>query len=349
MITVVIVLLFLLGILLIVKGGDFFVDAASWIAETLGIPKLVVGATIVSLATTLPEMMVSVMAAIEGKVDMAIGNAVGSVTSNVGLVMAIAIMFMPTVIKIRDYLLKFILMLGSAFILFAFSKDGEFDISASLVFLLIFVVAFGDNLRHALQNMKEKYSNDIKEEIEDKKIINRLKIKFGLRKEVTPENVVKYEYGINLLKFVLGAIGIVIGADLLTTNGSELARIIGISERVIGVTIIAIGTSLPELVTTITAIARKESSLSVGNIIGANIINLTLILPICALISGGNLPVSSQVATIDFPACLIVACLAIIPTLITKKFSRWQSVLLLGTYIGYMVITTTAVGITQYV
>lgn len=340
---VIIILLFLLGLGLIIKGGDFFVDAASWIAETFGIPKLIVGATIVSLATTLPEMLVSVMAAIEGKVDMAIGNAVGSVTANIGLVMAVAIMFMPTIIKRRDYLLKSILMIGSALVLFILSKDGQFELTANMIFLLIFIVAFGDNVRHALINMKEKYDNNVKEEEEDKKVVNKIKIKFGLRHETIPGKVIRYEVGVNILKFIIGAAAIVLGADLLTTNGSELARIIGISERIIAVTIIAIGTSLPELVTTITAIAKKEASLSVGNIIGANIINLTLILPICAAITGGNLPVSTQVATIDLPACLIVAVIAIIPALITKKFARWQSILLLGSYIGYMVITTTAV------
>jgi len=339
----IIVLLFLLGIVLIVKGGDFFVDAASWIAEVSGIPKLIVGATIVSLATTLPEILVSVMAAIEGKVDMAIGNAVGSVTANIGLIMAISIMFMPSIIKRKDYLLKGSLMILASVILFVLGKEGQLEFRYSIILLIIFIVSFGDNIRLAVASAKEKHDHDIEEEKEDKKVVNKLKIKLGLRKETTPENVVKYEFGINILKFVLGAAGIVLGADLLTTNGSELARLIGISERVIGVTIIAIGTSLPELVTTITAIVKKESSLSVGNIIGANIIDLTLILPICALITGGSLPVSSQSAIIDLPACLIVACIAMIPTFITKKFARWQSVLLLGTYIGYMIMTTTAV------
>jgi len=339
----VIILLFLLGILLIVKGGDYFVDAASWIAEVSGIPKLIVGATIVSLATTLPEMIVSIIAATEGKVDMSIGNAVGSVTANIGLIMAISIMFMPSVIKRKDYMLKGILMVLAAAILFILGREGQFEFSSSIILLVIFMISLVDNIRLAIHSAQEKHEHDLEEEKEDKKLVNKIKIKVGLRKERLPENVVKHELLINIVKFVLGAAGIVFGADLLTDNGSELARLIGISERIIGVTIIAIGTSLPELVTTITAIIKKESSLSVGNIIGANIIDLTLILPICALITGGSLPVSNQVATIDLPACLIVGCIAMIPTLITKKFARWQSVLLLGTYIGYMVLTTTSV------
>lgn len=339
----IIILLFLLGIVLIVKGGDYFVDAASWIAEVSGVPKLIVGATIVSLATTLPEMIVSVMAALEGKVDMAIGNAVGSVTANIGLIMAIAIMFMPTVIKRKDYMLKSILMIGASLCLFIFGRDGQVEFSSSIILLIIFIIALIDNIKYAVENMQAKHEHDVEEEKEDKKVVNKLKVKLGMKKEKVSKEVVKHELAINIIKFVLGAAGIVFGADLLTDNGSELARIIGISERIIGVTIIAIGTSLPELVTTITAIIKKESSLSVGNIIGANIIDLTLILPICALITGGSLPVSSQVAAIDLPASLVVACFAMIPTLITKKFARWQSVLLLGTYIAYLVITITAI------
>ena len=109
-----VILLFAVGIILIVKGGDYFVDAASWMAEVSGIPKLIVGATVVSFATTLPELLVSAFAAAQGKVDMSIGNAVGSVTANLGLIMAIALICMPTVIKRRDYMLKSCLMLGAA-------------------------------------------------------------------------------------------------------------------------------------------------------------------------------------------------------------------------------------------
>ena len=207
--TAVTLLWFCVGVIFIVKGGDFFVDAASWLAETFGIPKLIVGATVVSFATTLPELLVSSFAAAEGKVDMAIGNAVG----------------------------------------------------------------------------------------------------------------------------------IVVGAQLLVDHGSELARIIGVPERIIGVTVIAIGTSLPELVTTLTAIAKGQSSLSVGNIIGANIIDLTLILPVCALISGGALPVSRTVAMIDLPACLLVGFIALVPALVKKRFMRWQGFTLLGVYAVYLFIT----------
>ena len=290
-----VILLFAVGIILIVKGGDYFVDAASWMAEVSGIPKLIVGATVVSFATTLPELLVSAFAAAQGKVDMSIGNAVGSVTANLGLIMAIALICMPTLIKRRDYMLKSCLMLGAALFLVIFGAGGELALIPSILLLVIFIVAMAENIHEARLGMRE-------EEREEEA---------GLKQKPAPK-----EIALNIIKFIAGTVGIVLGAQLLIDNGSELARFIGVPERIIGVTIIAIGTSLPELVTTITAIAKKQASLSVGNIIGANIIDLTLILPISTMIYGGGLPV-----------------------LISQKFRRSQGIVLLFTYAAYVVIT----------
>ena len=310
-----VILLFAVGIILIVKGGDYFVDAASWMAEVSGIPKLIVGATVVSFATTLPELLVSAFAAAQGKVDMSIGNAVGSVTANLGLIMAIALICMPTLIKRRDYMLKSCLMLGAALFLVIFGAGGELALIPSILLLVIFIVAMAENIHEARLGMRE-------EEREEEA---------GLKQKPAPK-----EIALNIIKFIAGTVGIVLGAQLLIDNGSELARFIGVPERIIGVTIIAIGTSLPELVTTITAIAKKQASLSVGNIIGANIIDLTLILPISTMIYGGGLPVSRQVAMIDLPACLLVGCIAVIPALISQKFRRSQGIVLLITCSGLL-------------
>lgn len=153
----------------------------------------------------------------------------------------------------------------------------------------------------------------------------------------------KKEVITNLIKFAVGAVGIVWGADLLVDNGSALAAMIGIPERVIGVTIIAVGTSLPELITTITAIIKKQSSLSVGNILGANIIDLTLILPVSAFVSGKALPIAETSTRLDLPACLVVGCIAIIPAMISEKFQKWQGLLLLAVYAVYLFLTLGAV------
>ena len=135
--------------------------------------------------------------------------------------------------------------------------------------------------------------------------------------------------------------GIVVGARLLVDYGTELARLFGVPESIIGATLVAIGTSLPELVTTLTAIAKKEASMSVGNIIGANVIDLTMILPVCSAVSGGALTIGAQTTMLDMPACLLLCCAAVIPPLAMERFYRWQGVLILGLYAGYVALLVT--------
>ncbi|GFI37326.1 calcium/sodium antiporter [Lachnospiraceae bacterium 50-23] len=310
------VFLFIAGVIFVVKGGDYFVDAASWIAEVSGIPKLIIGATIVSVATTLPEMLVSVMAATQGKVDMSIGNAIGSVTANIGLIMAIALISMPGIIRRGDYLLKSVLMLAASAITVACGFLGEVNLMFSFVLLAIFLMFLWENISAAKQTLTLKASEQKDSALTDKNTVI-----------------------INTIKFFVGAVGIVWGADLLVDNGSELARLVGVSERIIGVTLVAVGTSLPELITTVTAIAKKQSALSVGNILGANIMDLTLIMPLSALISGQSLPISATSARIDLPACLIVGLIAIVPAMTRSKFSRWQGFCLLTVYTAYVICT----------
>lgn len=306
--------IFIAGIILIIQGGGWFVDAASWMAEVSGIPKLIVGATIVSVATTMPEMIVSVMAASQGKVDMSVGNAVGSVTANLGLIMAIAILCMPGIIRRRDYFVKSLLMLTAAGMIAAAGRQGEVGPQLSALLLAVFAVFIAENVRFAMTAGE----------------------KSGGGRRMSPE---KRAVLWNAVKFIAGAAGVVVGADLLVDSGSALARLVGVSERIIGVTIVAVGTSLPELATTITAVVKKQSALSVGNILGANIIDLTLILPLSGLVAGKAMPISAAAGRIDLPACLLVGCAAVIPPMFTKKFQRWQGAVLLAAYAGYILLT----------
>lgn len=304
------IVLFIIGVVLIVKGGDFFVDAATWIAEVSGIPKFVVGATVVSLATTLPELIVSSMAAVQGKVDMAIGNAIGSVTANTGMIMAIGVFFMVPVMKRKKLAPKAVLLMITVAVLWALSTGGSLTTIESIILLCIFAVFIMINIKEAKEGLAE---NTDEKPARTKQIVI-----------------------INICKFVFGAAGIVIGSQLLVDNGSFLAGAIGVPEKVIALTAVAIGTSLPELVTTITAIVKKESSISVGNILGANIIDAALILPICALISKGAIAVEQTVITQDMPACLLVIIIMLVPALLKQKFMKWQAVLAFAVYIGYL-------------
>lgn len=311
-----VIVMFVIGLFFIVKGGDIFVDAATWIAEATGIPKFIIGATVVSFATTLPELIVSAIAATKGQNDMAIGNAVGSVTANVGLIMSISILCMPAFVKRKEVAFKGTLMIAAAVVLCLFIQNLSLSIWQSIIMIAIFIVFMIENIITGKASIIDE-DGDGKPDVNGKALL------------------------VNIIKFIIGALGIVVGADLLVDDGTIIATKLGVSEAIIGVTIIAVGTSLPELVTTITAIVKKQSELSIGNIIGANIIDLSLILPICAFISNGSLPVGKQSAYLDIVVCLTVVVIAIVPTIIFKKLSRWQGALMLCIYIGYVAVLVT--------
>ena len=316
-----IVLLFAAGLVCIIKGGDLFVDAASWIAEASGIPKFIIGATIVSFATTLPEMLVSVFAALEGNADIAVGNAVGSVTANTGLIMCLSLVCMTCLMERRQFGVKACLLLAAILSLFGFTRDGRLSVAEGLLVLVIFAGFLAESLISA----RREQGMELKEDEE--------------RPAVSGKTVAG-----NIVKFVLGAAGIVLGAQLLIDNGSAIAFLLGVPDAIIAATMIAIGTSLPELVTTLTAIRKRESSLSVGNIIGANIMDLTLILPLCSLILGKPLPVQSQGMLLDIPACLIICAAVLVPALWKGKFQRWMGFLAGGLYIVYLTVMFTCFG-----
>ena len=316
-----VLLLFAAGLLCIIKGGDLFVDAASWIAEASGIPKFIIGATVVSFATTMPEMLVSVFAALQGNADIAVGNAVGSVTANVGLIMCVALICMECAMTRRQFGVKACLLLAAILALFGFTRDGQLSVLESVLILVIFVGFLVESLIAARQEQgSELPAQEERPKIDKKTVL------------------------LNIGKFLLGAVGIVLGAQLLIDNGSALARMLGVPDAVIAATMIAIGTSLRELVTTLTALRKKQASLSVGNIIGANIMDLTLIMPLCAVIQGKPMTVERQGMLLDIPACLIICAAALIPALVQGKFKRWIGYLIGGLYIAYLIIMFTCFG-----
>lgn len=299
---------FIVGLALTIKGGDWFVDSASWFAEATGIPKFVVGATIVSFATTLPELLVSVRAAMNGSAQLAIGNAVGSVTANTTLIMGVSLIAMAGVVNRKDFSLKGGIFLAAIIGLTLLSLNNALPVWSAYILWSIFIIFMVSNL------------------IEGKK---------GVTVEKS-DSYQKNEIPLKVLFFVLGTASIVLGAEFLVSSGKTIAAGIGISETIIGFAVIALGTSLPELVTTLTAIRKKENSLSVGNIIGANIIDTTLILPLCSVINGKPLPVEKINLVFDFPVCIAACAVAIVPTIIQGKFKKWQGFVLLAIYALYM-------------
>lgn len=328
--------LFIVGLILIIKGGDWFVDSARRIAQLLGMPEFVIGATIVSLATTLPEIIVSITATARGNVDMAAGNAIGSVTANTALIMGLCIVCIPTAVERKKFTPKALMLLAApaALILgcifterrnLVFEGESNNYYSLSVIGIaalaIIFIIFFIENFI-SIKNSSQRLPNR-EEDADDE--------------ESEPQDGILK----SIVFFIAGAAGIVLGAQLLVKYGTQIAESLNIPQRIISVIAIAIGTSLPELVTTVTAIRKKAGSLSIGNILGANIIDLTLILPICSIVSAGkgmgSLAVSVASVHTDMIVCLAAAAIAIIPTIIAKKFRRWQGVALLLGYAGYVI------------
>lgn len=312
-----VILLFVVGLVLIIKGGDWFVDSAVFIANLTGIPKFIIGATIVSVATTLPELTVSVTGVIDGELDLAVGNAVGSVTANIGLIMGISLVCMPAVIKRSQFWIKGTLMSAAALLLWVLCKDGTLHMLPSFALFALLAVYVWDNIRDA----KNDVGSDEREVVDKKDL---------------PKQIVM---------FIIGIAAIVVGSKLLIEYGSEIALLLGVPSAIIGVTMVAIGTSLPELITTLTAIRKKESSMSIGNIVGANIIDLAMILPICSVASDGKLTIAEQSYALDMPICFAMTLIAVLPPLIKGKLYRWQGILMLALYTVYVVILVTQYGV----
>lgn len=315
--TAIVVLLFVAGLVLIIKGGDWFVDSAVWIANVTGIPKFIVGATIVSLCTTLPELTVSLLGVVDGEYDMAVGNAIGSVTANIGLIMGISLVCIPSAVKRGSFWLKATLMSLAAALLWLLCRGGRLEFLPSIILLVILAVYIYDNIRDAKKNIGTEAVD-------------------AADKKDAPKMIVL---------LVVGVAAIVGGSQLLITYGSKLAALLGVPAAIIGVTMVAIGTSLPELITTLTAIRKKESSMSIGNIVGANIIDLAMILPICSVISDGKLTIAEQSYALDMPICFAMTLIAVLPPLIKGKLYRWQGILMLALYAVYVVILVTQYGV----
>lgn len=318
-----VIIFFIIGLVLIIKGGDWFVDASTYIAEVTGIPSFIIGATIVSLATTLPELIVSLNASFQGFPDIAIGNAIGSTICNIGLISGIAIIAIPNAVNRKAFTFKSLLMVGSALVFIALSFDGVLSHVESLALFAILIGFVVYNLR--------QFKGSAREEKHEVDVSRKTKIENGL-------------------KFVLGAIFIVAGANLLVDNGILLARYFGIPEGIVALTFIALGTSLPELTTTISSIIKKNHDIGLGNIIGANILNITLILSTSSVASSQGLLVkytdftvfgqsftnASQTLMIDVPISIVLMLLLTVPAIIFGRTKKWQGVLMLGTYIGYL-------------
>lgn len=308
-----VLLLFIIGLIMTVKGGDWFVDASIWIAERTGISSGIIAATIISVATTLPEFFVSIVASDEGFSEMAVGNALGSYICNIAFIIGICALIRPMKIKDDYFGIKGAMMLMNLFVFFVLSKNGRIDHKEGC-FLMLLIVPF------LIINI-----------IEYKKI-DRGKNK----KQKYPIN--KKEAIFNALKFAIGGGLIIYGAHILVDAGVEIANILRIPKQVVSLTLLAVGTSVPELVTSVTAIVKNEENISIGNILGSNILNLSIIMGASSLISDQGLIISSQTLFLDIPIAILIASIFILTGLLKERMSRFTGILLLSIYITYLLI-----------
>jgi len=308
---------FVLGLFFIIKGGDVLVRAALSLNKATGISHIIIGATFVSVATTLPEVFVSIFAVAQGNHGIAVGNAIGAMITNIALVLAISLAFMTNMVKRCEVLFKTLFLLAATAVVFLFCLnlwvswyEGIILLSAFTLFLLYSV----KNCPKPNPPLQQPVQND----------------KQPLEKGIWPKIIAG---------FFFGQIMLVTGAFTLVEHGERIAHVFGISETVIGFTLIAIGTSLPELTTAITSIRRKSGGLAIGNVIGANVINCTLLFGASAIIGdiqGESLPVSRETVFIALPVLLIMTLIAVLPILIKGRTYRWQGGVLLMSYAAYI-------------
>ncbi len=299
---------FLFSLLFLYKGSDWFVDAAISIAKNLHIPEVLIGATIVSLATTAPEFFVSVTATILHHPDMATGNSVGSAICNIGLVLSIGCLISAMSVERKVLLGQGFIMAGASLLLFLISFQGIISRPSSV--LLLFA-AFG-YLLFSFRRAKESNS--------------------GVRSQGS--GVSRKSLKRDILFFILGASLVIIGSRLILYSGVKLAHFLSIPEGIISLSLIAFGTSIPELVTCLNSIRKKHKGITLGNIMGANILDLLWVLGVCGLIH--PLPITSQMNNWTLPFLLLLSLVMILFGLTGKKILRWEGGIILSLYIFYL-------------
>lgn len=308
------ILLLIVGFILLIKGADIFVDGASSTAQNFKVSKMLIGLTIVAFGTSAPEFAVSISALASGSPDVVIGNVLGSCILNILLILGVAALIRP--IKIKDNTVRkelplcllFSAILAVLFldVFFNGAAENQFTRSDALVIILVFFVFLYYLITLAKQSKTSKVGEDEKPQ---------------------------YKLGKSLLFVVIGLAGIIIGSEMVVQNSTAIATAIGWSERLIALTIVAFGTSLPELVTTIVASRKGEQDLVVGNIIGSNIFNICIVLGVPVALFGSIAPANFQM--LDIIALVVSAAMLFIFAVTGKKITRGEGIAMLVSFVAY--------------
>lgn len=323
--------LLIFGFILLIKGGDWFVDAATGIAKRFRLPELLIGATVVSIGTTLPEVMTSAIGAASGSGAMAYGNAIGSIICNTSLIAAITIAIKPAKADRKSLIFPVCFFFGAAafYSLNAYIFR-RFDLWMGIILLIGFIAYMIINVVNMKKNPTEAEHEEKSEELKCELPETEAEPKGGLVKDI--------------VMLIVSSAVIAIGADLLVNNAIVIAEMLNVPQTIISLTIVALGTSLPELVTAITSLMKGHGALSLGNIIGANIFNLVLVSGAAITINPFDVPADATFMgknaslVFDLPLVFIIMGILTIPTIIKGKLQRWQGISLLCIYAAYCVL-----------
>lgn len=312
------VLLFILGFVCLIKGGDWFVDGAAGIAGRFNMPEILVGATVVSIGTTLPEVMVSASSAVLGHGEIAYGNAIGSIICNTGLIAAITLAIRPSKVDRKTLVVPTCFFFAAAAFYSAVAYiRGFFSRVTGILLLVMLVVYMIVTVRQALSEPEDA--------------------------DAEPKDTEDKALWLLVVLLVAGAAAIAVGARLLVDNGTLIAGALGVPESVIALTFVALGTSLPELVTAITSLRKGHGSMSLGNVIGANLLNLLLVSGLSCTLSPFAVPVEKQIGgvpasfIVDIPLMFFVMAFMTVPAIIRGRTSRIQGIVLLVLYALFVV------------
>ena len=307
------IILFFIGFFLITKGADIFINCTVDIGKKTNISEIILGATIVSFATTLPELTVSLFASLDGHTTMSLGNAVGSIICNTGLFLGLVAFISPFKVDKNMFFSKSVLLLVCVVLLLLLGIDKNITKLDSIPLLVMLVIYMYSNYRSVVGDSSKSKSTNLSK---------------------TKSNNSLSEWSKIVLLFILGLIMMVIGSRLLVDNGVIIAEWIGVPQGVISLTVIALGTSLPELVSSLTAIKKNHHAISVGNILGANILNIVSVIGISCI--PNDIPILSQNMNIDFPFMILLLLTLILPTIKNNKLYRLQGLIMLTIYLIYI-------------
>lgn len=304
--------LLILGLFVLIIGGDFLVRGASSIALRAHISPLVVGLTIVAFGTSAPELLISVNAALTGSPDLAMGNIIGSNICNLALVLGVTVLIGPVKVNVDSIKIDWPVTMISALLLFWWAKDGELGTKEG-VFFLLFLVSY---TFYIIRKSRK----------ENKAII-------AMQEELEVPDGPSSSMSKDLLFLLIGALGLYFGSYWFVGGAKHLALFLGVSQRVIGITVLALGTSLPELVTAIVASFKRETDLALGNLMGSNIFNILSILGITSLIK--PIVINQTILSVDMYWMLGITLIILPMMLIQRKLGKVEGIILLCIYVYY--------------